>query len=152
MRVCRVDGCEKPTGVLGTAKGLCSAHYNRQRRHGSLELPQRPTPVRILTCEFDGCEKPQRAHRLCATHWKRLHRYGDVTVCKRHDWTPEEDARLLDLPTYPRSGMVRFGWLADLALHLGRTDSAARTRLAKLRRRGAARTRNEALGRLVTPW
>lgn len=32
---CSVDGCEGVTGVPGTARGLCSKHYNRLLRHGS---------------------------------------------------------------------------------------------------------------------
>ena len=134
MRPCRVDGCKRPAGIPGTGLGWCSAHYCRWKKRGSLVLPERPTPARLLTCEYPGCSKPQRSRTYCATHWKRLKRYGNVETVKRWDWTPAEDAKLLDLPTFPRSGMVRFGWLADAALHLGRTDYAARTRLHKLRR------------------
>lgn len=33
-RICSVDGCNGKTGVPGTARELCAAHYNRWRRHG----------------------------------------------------------------------------------------------------------------------
>jgi hypothetical protein len=35
-RTCSVDGCSDVTGIPGTAKGLCSKHYNRQRRYGDV--------------------------------------------------------------------------------------------------------------------
>lgn len=33
-RTCYIDGCDGETGVPGTARGLCSKHYNRWRRTG----------------------------------------------------------------------------------------------------------------------
>ena len=33
---CSVDGCEGVTGVPGTARGLCSKHYNRFMRYGDV--------------------------------------------------------------------------------------------------------------------
>lgn len=33
---CSVDGCDGFTGVPGTARGLCGAHYNRLRKHGDV--------------------------------------------------------------------------------------------------------------------
>lgn len=29
MKPCQVEGCEKPAGVPGTARGWCSTHYSR---------------------------------------------------------------------------------------------------------------------------
>ena len=37
---CKTDGCNGVTGVSGTARGLCSACYNWERRHGSPRDPQ----------------------------------------------------------------------------------------------------------------
>lgn len=34
IRPCSVDGCGRTTGMLGTARGLCSRHYHRWRRYG----------------------------------------------------------------------------------------------------------------------
>ena len=133
---CAVEGCPKPAGVPGTARGLCSTHYQRLMKHGSLMLPPRPQPVRERECEFPGCTKRQRGRGCCFTHWKRLHVHGDVHTVKRNPgWTAREDAVLLDLPRYPRSGMVRRGYLEDVARVLGRTDAAARSRLHVLRKR-----------------
>ena len=144
MRACDVPGCEWPAGVPGTAKGLCSAHYWRQHRHGSLELPFKPPPVRTLECEYPGCPKPQRGRGYCSTHVKRLHVHGDVQVVKRSDWTPEEDARLLALPT--RDGAVVPPYLTDLSDRmLDRSYSACVSRLYLLRKREAVRIRRAAL-------
>lgn len=148
MRACAVPGCPRPAGVPGTTKYLCSAHYNRQRRHGSLAMPWRPPSVRLLTCSYPGCPKPQRGLGYCSTHWKRLRKHGDVTVCKRSDWTPTEDGRLLDLPT-DENGAVKPGYLVDLCDRMpDRTYGACTSRLMKLRRRAAVTIRNTALGRL----
>ena len=134
MTPCAVAGCTGTAGVPGTARGLCSAHYNRQRRHGSLELPWRPVPVRLLTCEYPLCPKPQRAHGYCSTHWKRLHTHGDVETCNRApNWTPQEDARLLDLPL-TGNGAVKTGYLLDLCDRLlDRPYKGCVSRLYKLR-------------------
>ena len=140
MRACVVEGCPRPSGVPGSARRLCRAHYCRWQKRRSLALPQKSLPARLLTCEYPLCPRPQRGRGFCHAHWKRLHKHGNVETCNRApNWTPEEDARLLDLPTFPRSGMVIFGYLADEALHLGRTDSAARTRLFLLRKRDRGR-------------
>ena len=37
IRPCIVQGCDRLTGVVGTARGLCGMHYQRFQKHGSLE-------------------------------------------------------------------------------------------------------------------
>src|ERR1700734_1266509 len=37
-QICSVDECDGITGVPGTAKGLCSKHYNRLRRYGDVNF------------------------------------------------------------------------------------------------------------------
>lgn len=41
---CRIDGCEDVTGVPGTARGLCSKHYNRWRRYGDVNAVHKGSP------------------------------------------------------------------------------------------------------------
>ena len=152
MRPCRVTGCERPAGVPGTARGLCSAHYNRLRRHGSLELPRRPAPVRTLTCEYAGCQKPQRGRGYCSTHWKRLHTHGDVEIVNRSDWTQEEDHRLLALPL-TRNGAVKAGYLMDLCDRmLDRPYKGCVSRLYKLKKRNRCRRLSPPAAALLTRW
>ena len=145
---CAVAECPKPAGVPGTAKGLCSAHYWRQHRHGSLDLPPVPTPVHEKECEFPGCTKRQRARGYCATHWKRLKKHGDVNITKRHDWTAREDAKLLAILDRTPDGLAhgRPGEIVDAALILERSITAVASRLYKLRRKRLAALRESLRG------
>ena len=131
---CAARECPKPAGVPGTARGLCSAHYMRVMRHGSLDLPPR---VHELECEFPGCTKRQRGRGYCFTHWKRLRVHGDVNVCKRRDWTAREDAKLYAILDRTPDGLAhaRPGEAEDGALILERTASGVVSRLHLLRRR-----------------
>jgi len=46
VRVCEVDGCCEPHW----AKGCCNLHYQRRKRLGQFELPEKDT-----ICSTDGC-------------------------------------------------------------------------------------------------
>ena len=95
------------------------------------------------TCKVDGCEAAAVARGWCHTHWAQWRRTGDpVPHLKPRAWTEAEDAVLLDLPMYPRSGKTRHGYLKDAALMLERTDAACRGRLMVLRKRERARNLN----------
>lgn len=41
IRECKIEDCERSTGQPGTARGLCSKHYNRWLRHGDVEYKSR---------------------------------------------------------------------------------------------------------------
>lgn len=43
-RTCETPDCGGVTGVPGTAKGLCSKCYNRQRRHGDVYTVKKGSP------------------------------------------------------------------------------------------------------------
>jgi len=67
---CSADGCNE----MIRAKGLCTLHYARLKRIGSLELPVKsPQP-----CDVNGCNKQSKARGFCGTHYARLKRDGDV--------------------------------------------------------------------------
>ena len=71
---CSVGGCEKLTGMKGTARGWCSMHYNRWLRNGDpLVRTQR---IIIESCIIDGCNKPHDAKGLCVAHITNMRRYG----------------------------------------------------------------------------
>lgn len=59
MRICSVDGC----GEAHYGRGLCSMHWNRLRRHGSVDAPSRTRRKDILAfidslpATGDGCIK-----------------------------------------------------------------------------------------------
>ncbi len=76
-RTCSIDGCERPTGVPGTARGWCSRHYGRWQRWGDpLYIP--PTLNKGQECKVDGCPKPCKSGGLCSAHDTRLRRHGSL--------------------------------------------------------------------------
>ena len=76
--ICSVDGCAKPV----QATGLCFAHYQRKRRHGSEHFVQRITRVE-RGCAIEGCNEPHAAKGLCKEHYSRLKSAGHPLVPKR---------------------------------------------------------------------
>ena len=81
--ICSFDGCDK----IVKSRGLCSAHYERLRKHGSPStvLPPAPPPTNTLhvTCTIDGCDKPHQARGFCSAHYCKFRKYGDPTTDKR---------------------------------------------------------------------
>ena len=68
MQACSVEQCPSPA----VKKGLCSAHYGRQRKG----LPLVPVKKRALTsdkrlCSFAGCERPGTKRGLCPGHYQQ---------------------------------------------------------------------------------
>lgn len=75
-RPCRIDGCSKLTGIPGTAKELCSSHYQKLRTYGDPLADRRK--VRGRPCAIEDCAAPVVAHDLCSRHYTRLKRHGSV--------------------------------------------------------------------------
>lgn len=72
MKKCSVEECEN-TNII--ARGLCMKHYQRVRRHGSVEIPKK--------CNADGCQKHYNGnpeYPYCRTHLKNMKRYGDPNI------------------------------------------------------------------------
>lgn len=80
-RTCSVDGCERRF----EAKGFCSAHYLRWKRHGDPGGPIRlqSNGTQIMPCSIADCDELSRTRGLCSSHYARWRRYGDPTVVKR---------------------------------------------------------------------
>jgi hypothetical protein len=53
-------------------------HYQRWRRHGSVDLPSRPAH-----CALDGCDRTATTSGWCSMHLKRLQKTGDVGPAER---------------------------------------------------------------------
>lgn len=72
---CSVDGCDREV----TAKGMCSLHWQRDRRG---------IPVTALVknrnagkpCAFADCEKPSRKRGWCVGHYTRWLQHGDPGI------------------------------------------------------------------------
>lgn len=80
-RTCSIDGCE----VVVLARGWCSRHYGRWRKHGSptAQIPPRRSWRRYAEdarCSIDGCEKPRWCREWCSTHYQRWQRLGDPSA------------------------------------------------------------------------
>lgn len=67
-RLCSIDGCDG----LHQARGLCSSHYNRWRKHGD---PQAEQPVKRYRvergCSVQGCDGAHYARGWCTKHYMR---------------------------------------------------------------------------------
>lgn len=83
-RSCSVDDCERRR----VGQGYCSVHYQRLRRHGSLDLPPRVSMARPTgrekPCAIVGCVGtagvPGTARGWCSSHYQRWQRHGDPLV------------------------------------------------------------------------
>ena len=85
--------------------------------------------VLMRTCDVQGCPDPHLALGLCNAHWKRRKRHGDATAPHLAlPFTPREDAALLGLATYPRSGWVKRGQLEELSIVFGRSVGCLKQR------------------------
>jgi hypothetical protein len=78
---CSVEGCVD----VVKSKGLCSRHYQRQRKTGDPEgiRAARWAGYERPQCEVAGCCAPAHARGLCAAHVKRQERHGDPTAGRR---------------------------------------------------------------------
>lgn len=56
--------------------------------------------AKMSKCMIDGCDKPQHTQGLCAMHYRRLRRHGDVSATKGvgRPMTPGATAARNDLP------------------------------------------------------
>lgn len=72
MKRCSVPECSRAY----YSKSHCQLHYDRVRKHGTVELPQKPT----LRCSVEACASKAVARGFCNKHWKRWRSYGDPTV------------------------------------------------------------------------
>jgi hypothetical protein len=99
MKPCAYDDC---TG-LAHAKGYCPTHYQRFKRYGSADLPERAK----AECLAAGCTSSNYSNGLCIAHYQRLRSTGlldlpsvverlvvsyQVAVTGCWLWTPQPDA------------------------------------------------------------
>ncbi len=67
---CSADDCDK----FVVARGLCTKHYQRQVKSGTLEL----LPRRETGCSADGCAERARKNGMCVKHWRQWMREPDT--------------------------------------------------------------------------
>lgn len=83
MTECKIDGCANQSGLPGSARGLCRAHYRRWERYGDEQEPSR----RLLSYEGDictetECSKQAVANGLCGNHYAVTRRRGNPEGCR----------------------------------------------------------------------
>src|SRR5690606_7588220 len=67
-RCCSIPECRRPH----FGRGLCQMHYQRWRRHGSTEAPNRVRP----SCSIEGCGEKAFANGYCRAHNWRYWKHG----------------------------------------------------------------------------
>jgi HNH endonuclease len=74
-KVCEVPECDG----RAIAKGLCSMHYERQRKKGKIG----PAEQKRFTCLVEGCDSGRWARGLCSLHYHRQLATGDPGPLRR---------------------------------------------------------------------
>lgn len=76
-RTCSIDGCERKH----EAHGWCSMHYQRWKRHGSLDraAPYR-RPKSTRTCSVEKCERKHASRGWCQLHYTRWREHGTTEL------------------------------------------------------------------------
>lgn len=72
--VCKQPGCEKST----VARGWCTAHYERWRKHGDPTVDMRQRPARV--CSEEGCFGKTVGRGFCSKHYARFMRLGSTEL------------------------------------------------------------------------
>lgn len=96
-KTCSVEGCEKASW----ARGLCSTHYSRVRRNGTLEKIRKRG-----ICSIDDCKKPHYGHGYCNMHYARWRKYGDPLVgepIRGRKWNNGSGYVMLHMPNHPNA-------------------------------------------------
>jgi len=70
---CSVNECPR----LSSKRGMCNAHYLRQRRHGDVYASTPIRPLRDPVCAVPECGKPHSALGYCDTHVQRFRIWGN---------------------------------------------------------------------------
>lgn len=82
-RTCSVEGCDRPYN----SRDLCTMHYSRLRRAGSVELqprkPRPPAPPRS-PCVAPECDRVSKSRGLCTKHYQRARSQGLLPTVQHH--------------------------------------------------------------------
>lgn len=70
--ICLTEGCSN----AAYAKGFCSGHYSRWRKHG-VDMCKSPIREMGRGCSVPGCDNKHAGHGYCQNHMKKWKRYGD---------------------------------------------------------------------------
>lgn len=127
---CSVNECDQPRH----ARGVCTTHYARLRRHGTCDPPANLTRGRHgnpprQPCRIDGCRSMARAQLLCGKHYQRFVNHGDPLMVVHEkeraygDTRPDANGYVqIRVPGHPNAGVN--GWAQEhrvvMSDHMGR--------------------------------
>jgi hypothetical protein len=80
ITLCSVDSCELPVA----AKGLCAAHYQRQRKGVPLDAPMRKRRETFELCTVPGCDEASFSRKMCQRHYWHWRTKGDPGQAEKH--------------------------------------------------------------------
>lgn len=110
---CSVKGCNE----FVRCKGLCSIHYSRNRRLGSVGPAWRlhnKMPFINNTCRIEGCGRKAVSKHLCEMHYARHLRKGDTGPA----WPLSIPGRICSVPECGRRhstrGLCQMHWFRKL--------------------------------------
>lgn len=81
QRICSIPDCGKPH----QARGLCSTHDYRMKKHGATEVPAHVPSM----CSAPDCGRLVRVRGVCDRHYRRLKKHGQLDLPPRISKRPE---------------------------------------------------------------
>lgn len=98
-KLCKAEDCLHPART----RNLCPMHYQRLRRHGSIDVTKKPrvssyreVPV-PFRCTADGCDRAATVHSYCSKHYQRWRKHGSTNITQSPGRPRSLDGRTLDL-------------------------------------------------------
>lgn len=76
MAKCTIPGC----GNDSIAKGYCTMHYKRIKKHGDPNYVFDYVTCKDKKCVVEGCQSEAHSKGYCNTHYYRLKKYGNPTL------------------------------------------------------------------------
>ena len=109
--LCLVEGCTKKSYV----KGLCTTHYKRQWRHGSVDtnLCKKHFGQK---CSVEGCNSPTHSLEYCGVHYNRIQRHGTPDKLRADNGTGTINAGGYRVYSSGRYRIYEHVWLAEKVL------------------------------------
>lgn len=116
ITICEAPKCDRRI----VSHGLCSKHWSRLQRHGTIDEPVHRFGHRVAQkCSVAGCDRKLASHGLCRVHWGRFKNHGTVDKLVR-ERRPFVDARgyVREFVDGKRAAQLQHRLI--MAAHLGR--------------------------------